>query len=191
MLNYLTIINQYIEPGTLTSKIYLIHAVLVTNKALAIGRKLELGREQLEFIEEAAMLHDLGVVKVQAPKMACQGELPYICHGVAGGELLRAMDLERHARVAERHVGVGLTAVEIKARSLPLPEKDFVPVSLAEKIITYADLFFSKSENREEGKSLWREESAQMVMAELAGFGEEQVEIFQQWRREFEGVRKG
>jgi uncharacterized protein len=186
MLNYFKIIAETIRPDSLTYKIYMVHAVLVTNKALAIGRKLGLSDESLEFIEEAGMLHDIGVIKVESPKMEATGELPYIAHGVAGGELLRAReenqngDLENHALVAERHVGVGLTAREIQARALPLPAVDFTPVSLEEQIITYADLFFSKRE-----ATLWLMETPEAIEAELAGFGAEQVEIFRSWRTKF------
>ncbi len=163
-------------------KIFLIHAVLVTNKALEIARRLNLSLPEQEFIEEAAMLHDLGVMKTKSPKMDCIGELPYIAHGVTGAEILRAEGLPKHALVAERHIGVGLTKKEIETRNLPLPTQDFSPQSLAEKIITYADLFFSKRE-----AVLWQADSPAKIEAELQQFGEEQVEIFQAWQREFEG----
>ena len=182
MLNYFSLINKYYSPETRTYKIFLIHAILVTNKALKIGRKLNLDKKELAFIEEASMLHDIGVIKVNSPKMDCAGELPYIAHGVAGAEILRQEGLEKHALVAERHVGVGLTAKEIEARKLPLPKKDFVPVSLAERIITYADLFFSKRE-----ETLWLKDTPREIELELRQFGEEQVEIFRNWRQEFGG----
>jgi uncharacterized protein len=181
MLDYFKIINEFCVPNTRTYKIFVVHAILVTNKALGIARRLGLSSESLTFIEEAAMLHDIGVIKVNSPKMDCTGELPYIAHGVAGAAILREKGLEKHALVAARHVGVGLTKKEIEERDLPLPREDFIPSSLEEKIITYADLFFSKRE-----ETLWKEDSADEIEAELAGFGEDQVEIFRQWRRDFE-----
>jgi uncharacterized protein len=180
MLDYLSLINKYYPVGTRTHKIYLIHVVLVTNKALQIARGLQLDPATQEFIEEASMLHDIGVREVDSPKMDCTGQLPYIAHGVAGGKILRAENLPTHALVAERHVGVGLSRQEIAARQLPLPAQDFMPESLPERIITYADLFFSKRE-----PTLWQEDTADAVAAELAEYGAEQVAIFRRWHREF------
>jgi uncharacterized protein len=180
MLDYLSLINKYYPVGTRQHKILLIHAVLVTNKALRIARRLELDAATREFIEEAGMLHDIGVREVESEKMDCTGKLPYIAHGVMGGKILRAEGLAAHALVAERHVGVGLTRAEIETRQLPLPAQDFVPESLAERVITYADLWFSKRE-----ATLWQEDTAAEIKAELATYGEQQVVIFERWRQEF------
>lgn len=180
MLDYFAIINKYYQPGTRTYKIFIVHAVLVTNKALKIARRLNLSIQDQEFIEEAAMLHDIGVFKVKSAKMDCVGDLPYIAHGVAGAEILRRENLPRHAHVAERHVGVGLTKEEIAARQLPLPAQNFLPETQAEKIITYADLFFSKRE-----ATLWQEDTPEEIETELSNFGAEQVATFRAWRREF------
>ena len=182
MINYFEIIDEVIgAPTSRTYKIYVVHATLVTNKALQIARRLNLGKESLTFIEEAGMLHDIGVVRVDSAKMDCVGDLPYIAHGVEGAKILRARGLEEHAKLAERHVGVGLTAAEIEERDLPLPRGiDYVPTSIEEQIVTYADLFFSKRE-----ATLWREDSFVEIEAELAGYGGDQVEIFREWGRKF------
>ena len=49
------------------------------------------------------------------------------------------------ARVAELHTGSGLTSAEITQQKLPLPARDYLPSSLLEKLICYADKFYSKS----------------------------------------------
>jgi uncharacterized protein len=180
MVDYFALINKYYQPGTLTYKIFVVHAVLVTKKALEVARRVGVEAEGLEFIEEAAMLHDIGVVKVASEKMGCSGEAPYIAHGVCGREILLAEGLTRHAQVAARHVGVGLTKEEITARALPLPEEDLVPETLEEEIITYADMFFSKR-----AETLWQEESVAEIEAELVKFGQEQVRKFQDWHSKF------
>lgn len=180
MLDYFSLINKYYQPDSITYKIFVVHAVLVTNKALQIARKLNLSAEELVFIEEAGMLHDLGVCQVNSPKMACTGELSYLEHGVAGAALLRAEGLEKHALVAERHIGVGLTKEEIIKRKLPLPARNFLPESLPEQIITFADCFFSKRE-----ATLWHEESPETIKAELVAFGKEQLRVFEHWERKF------
>lgn len=97
------------------------------------------------FLYEAAMLHDIGVFRTHAPSILCEGDAPYMQHGIIGAELLRAEGLEAHALVCERHVGVGLTAQEIASQGLPLPHRDMLPISLEEKLVCYADNFFSKS----------------------------------------------
>lgn len=91
------------------------------------------------------MLHDIGIFRCNAPDICCTGPLPYICHGVEGRKILEAEGLPRHALVCERHTGAGLTVADIESQHLPLPRRDMTPQSLEEKLICYADKFFSKS----------------------------------------------
>lgn len=184
-LNYFTIINRYLEPNSLAYRIYVPHVTLVTNKALEIGRRLSLDKGELQFIEEAGMLHDIGVSGVLSPKMELEGDKPYICHGYLGREILEAEGLPRHALVADRHTGVGITLEEVRQRNLPVPERSYEPVSQAEKIISYADLFFSKRPER-----IWLEETPAEIEAELSQFGQRQVEIFREWQAEFGEAKK-
>jgi uncharacterized protein len=181
MLNYFKIINNLIRPDTLTYKIYIVHCVLVTNKALEIGRCLNLSQSDLEFIEEASMLHDIGVIKVKSPKMGCRGELAYICHGAEGRKILEGLNLPKHALVAERHVGVGITQKDIEEQKLHLPLRNMSPQTLVEKIITYSDLFFSKRE-----QTLWLKDSSEEVISEIKEYGFGKEKIFLEWQREFE-----
>ena len=131
----------------------LIHSECVARKALDIIEKKKLDVDT-DFVKEAAMLHDIGVVKCDAPAILCRGSLPYICHGIEGRRLLEEAGMSRHALVCERHTGSGLTAVDIIRQNLPLPHRDMCPVSLEEKLICYADKFFSKSGNLTEEKTL-------------------------------------
>lgn len=102
------------------------------------------------FVAEAAMLHDIGILYCDAPKIYCTGAHAYIEHGFLGAELLRKEGLPRHALVAERHTGSGISIEQVIRESLPVPERDYIPVSLEEKIICYADKFYSKSHLGEE-----------------------------------------
>src|SRR5687768_12925958 len=112
-----------------TYSIYILHVTLVTTKALKIARKLNLSEEQQHFIEEASMLHDIGIVHVKAAKLGCHGEMPYICHIIEGRKILEAEGLPQHAKIAENHIGVGgLTKGEIIAEKLPLPHRDMLCV---------------------------------------------------------------
>ena len=144
MTEQLQIINKYYDDHTLRD-ILLRHSRAVADKALAIVRNHPELHADERFVEEAAMLHDIGIVKVDAPAIACYGTEPYIRHGVLGAEMLRQEGLERHALVCERHTGTGLTLEQIVEQGLPLPHQDMQPQSIEEQIICFADKFFSKS----------------------------------------------
>lgn len=128
------------------SGILLSHSRAVADEALAIARRKSLPLDPAD-IEAAAMLHDIGIIAVDAPGIDCHGTLPYLCHGVAGADMLRAAGApEKYALVAERHTGAGLTAEEIAAAGLPLPPgRSYMPQSLLERLICYADCFYSKT----------------------------------------------
>lgn len=149
----------------------LTHSECVAGLALDIAERKGL-EVDLDFVRDAAMLHDIGVVKCNAPSILCHGSLPYICHGVEGGKMLREAGLEDYARVCERHTGSGLTIEDIEKQNLPLPRRDFCPVWLEEKLICYADKFFSKSGNLREMKPLSK------VERQMAAFGEESLRRF-------------
>lgn len=118
------------------------HSSAVATLALEIGQETA---ANLDFLEEAAWLHDIGIVKVHAPGIGCYGERPYLWHGVLGRAMCDEAKLYEHGLVCERHVGTGLTAQEVVGLNLGLPERDMLPLSLEEQIICYADQFFSKS----------------------------------------------
>ena len=132
-----------------------------------------------EFLEEAAMLHDIGIFGCNAPGIQCFGEAPYIQHGIIGARILREIGWERHARVCERHTGTGLTKWDIEQQQLPLPHQDFMPEVLEEQVVCYADKFYSKSRP---DRVLTVAETAQS----LERFGHEGVEKFLSWVKMFE-----
>lgn len=179
--DYLKIIQKYIKPDSYTYGVYITHVTLVTKKALDVGRRLSLSGESLRFIEEAGMLHDIGIARVHAPLFGCNGELPYICHITEGRDLLLAEGLPKHARVAERHTGVGVFADDVRREKMPIPEKDYVAETLEEEIISWADIFFSKFPDQ-----LWRERSIDEARGHIAQFGEKHARIFDEWRGRFE-----
>jgi uncharacterized protein len=88
------------------------------------------------------MLHDIGILHTKSPGLGCHGKYPYICHGFLGRELLDRIGLPEYGLISERHVGVGISSDDIRTFTLPLPERDMVPVSIEEQIICYADKFF-------------------------------------------------
>lgn len=177
-MDYQVIINKYYPEDNELRHILLVHSRAVADKALAIAdRHPELLLDR-QFIEEAAMLHDIGIVRCNAPGIQCFGTEPYICHGRIGAEMLRAEGFPRHARVCERHTGTGITRSQIIAQKLPLPQQDFLPETMEEKVICYADKFFSKSH-------LDEEKTIEQAIASLSKFGEEGVARFREWVKMF------
>ena len=177
-MDYQVIINKYYPEDDELRHILLVHSRAVADKALAIAdRHPELSLDR-QFIEEAAMLHDIGIVRCNAPGIQCFGTEPYICHGRIGAEMLRAEGFPRHARVCERHTGAGITRRQIIAQKLPLPQQDFLPETMEEKVICYADKFFSKSH-------LDEEKTIEQAIASLSKFGEEGVTRFREWVKMF------
>ena len=150
------------------------HSRAVAFKAICLARKTPFWHElDLEFIWEAGMLHDIGVVRTHAPKIYCTGEKPYITHGVEGAKILLEHHLSRHARVALTHVGAGLVAEDIQKNNWPMPPEDMIPQSKEEILVSVADKFFSKSQN------LRQEESMTEIRKELDGYGPAARERFE------------
>ena len=178
-MNWQQIIDKYYGEGSNKLKsLLLLHSQSVARKALQIGfSHTELSLD-MKFIEEAAMLHDIGIIRCNAPGIHCHGTEPYICHGRIGAEMLRAEGLPRHARVCERHTGAGLTRGDIVSQQLPLPQQDFLPETMEEKLVCYADKFFSKSRPDEE-------KTLEQAVRSLSKFGDEGVSRFMEWHEMF------
>ena len=88
------------------------------NKGLRVDTKL---------VEIGALLHDIGRSKTHG-----------VDHVVIGAEISRSLNMPKAVvSIIERHAGGGITPVE--AKRLGWPAKSYVPNSLEEKIVTYAD----------------------------------------------------
>lgn len=142
----LIILEQYYSPDSELAHILLSHSRDVATLALEICHiHPELGADE-QFVYEATMLHDIGIFLTNAPKIHCMGKDKYIMHGYLGAELLRREHhLPQHAWVAERHTGAGLTLSDIERLGLSLPPGTYMPESIEERIICYADKFYSKT----------------------------------------------
>ena len=175
MIDCLSIIQRYYTPGNDDYRVLVHHSRQVADLAVKLGQRLiDKGQPvDLEFVEEAAMLHDIGMCRTDAPGIHCHGTEPYIHHGILGRQMLDAIGLFRHGRVCERHTGAGITAAEIVDQHLPIdPPRDLLPESVEEKLVCYADKFFSKSRLDEPPKTLER------VRKSLAKFGDDSVVRF-------------
>ncbi|HMK48714.1 MAG TPA: HD domain-containing protein [Thermodesulfovibrionales bacterium] len=172
----LRIIRKYYHPETRAYYYLSHHSWMVGQKSLVIGRRMGLSAAGLRFVEEAAMLHDIGILVTNEPEIGCYGELHYACHGYAGREILEKEGLPDHALVSERHIGTGISLTDIEERKLALPKRDMRPVSIEEKIICFADKFFSKSP-----EYLIKEKPLEMIREGIAWYGEEKLMQFDEW----------
>lgn len=180
-MNPWALLERYYPPGDPAREVLFTHSRAVARKALAVGHHIST-REPIDllFIEEAALLHDIGIRFVQAPSIGCHGTLPYLAHGYKGREILEKEGFPCHALVCERHIGVGLSLATIIDQQLPLPLREMIPQTDEEIIIAYADLFFSKG-----GTDVTMEKEVDSVRQSLARFGHENLEIFERWHARF------
>lgn len=158
------------------------HGRAVAGLALRVCRRLGLEEEACRFVEEAALLHDIGVCRTRAPDVGLDTGFPYIMHGIIGREILEREGFPRHALICERHIGVGLTVEDIIRQGLPLPQRDMSPLTTAEEIVCFADLFYSKSPGR-----ITHQKPPEKVRTKLAAFGEGKALIFDRWMERFGG----
>lgn len=179
-MNSLDIIAKYYPVESDAYRILVKHSRSVADKALSLARLHPEMNLDLPFIEEAAMLHDIGIYLCNAPEIDCHGEAEYICHGYLGADLMRREGYPRHALVCERHTGTGLSLAMIEERNLPLPRRDMQPVSIEEQLICFADKFYSKTK-------LDKEKSADKVKQGLSRYGTRTVERFEHWCKLFLG----
>jgi len=178
-MNYQAIIEKYYPTDDELRRLLLKHSRQVADRCLSVASRHQELPLDLDFLEEAAMLHDIGIRWCHAPGIFCLGTEHYIRHGLIGGQILRQEGYERHARVCERHTGTGITREQIRNQRLPLPEADYTPCTLEETLICYADKFYSKSHPDRVLTVLEASES-------LERFGREGVEKFLAWSRMFE-----
>lgn len=111
------------------------HCVDVANLALETADQLSKKgfKLDLRLIEAGSLLHDIGRSKTHT-----------VDHVIAGVEIAKSLDLpEPLIRIIKRHVGGGITKKE--AEEFGWPEDDYIPVSLEEKIVSYADKLVENS----------------------------------------------
>ena len=103
------------------------HSEKVADKALEIANKIKKADININLIEIGALLHDIGRAKTHGFK-----------HALIGGKILRERGFSNKlAKICERHILGGLDKED--AKRFGLPEKDFLPLTLEEKIICLAD----------------------------------------------------
>ncbi len=131
-----------------------------------------------ELVEIGALVHDIGCYDYYKKT----NDIPYILHGLRGYEILKNEGFaEEIARIATIHSGVGIVKENVVANNLPLEHKDFIPITLEEELVAYADNFHSKK-----GPSFLTFEEAK---EKLAGLWSESPIIFERFRKKFGEVK--
>jgi uncharacterized protein len=112
------------------------HCEAVAEIAIEIAKACkENGLEvDLGLVETGALLHDIGRARTHS-----------VHHAVIGAEIAKSFGLpEPVISIIKRHVGGGITARE--ARKLGWPRDIYVPQTLEEKIVSYADKLIEGSQ---------------------------------------------
>ena len=100
------------------------HCRAVRNIAIRIAK---MANADLTLVEAGALLHDIGRSKTHD-----------IRHAVEGAKIAKELGLPNIIiNIIKKHIGAGLESEE--AKQLGLPEKDYIPKTLEEKIVCHAD----------------------------------------------------
>ena len=105
------------------------HCQAVAALAVELAKQLETKncKVDLELVEIGALLHDLGRSKTHT-----------VDHAIVGAKIAESLALPQPViSIIKRHVGAGITAQE--AQWLGWPKDVYVPATLEEKIVSYAD----------------------------------------------------
>lgn len=126
------------------------HSCIVKEIALIISSNLKQNcgiEADNKLITIGALVHDIGVYNCFDDKF--QSTVPYITHGLIGYKLLRDQKIKENiARFSLCHTTTGLTWQTIASQNIPLPVRDYIPITLEEEIVSYADAFHSKGRPR-------------------------------------------
>lgn len=173
-MDAILLIEKFYAGNPVLKDILLKHSRQVMERCLSIAIAHPELNIDVQFVKEAAMLHDIGIIQTDAPGIHCYGTKPYICHGYLGAEMLRAEGLFRHARVCERHTGAGLMSEDIIRQDIPIPVCDYLPETIEEQLICYADKFYSKTH-------LDKEKTLEKALKSVRKFSDEGAKRFMHW----------
>jgi uncharacterized protein len=100
------------------------HSKAVSKKALYLSQRFEV---DLELVKIGSILHDVG-----------RSQTNDISHGIVGADILRKLGFPQEiVNITERHIGAGIPKEE--AVLIGLPFRDFLPLTMEEKIVAHAD----------------------------------------------------
>lgn len=173
------VLLRFYTPGTPLLDLLLTHSRNVARKALDCMTKHPEVELNPVSVARAALLHDIGIIRCDAKGIHCFGTEPYIHHGIIGRSMLEPLGFTEEAMVCERHTGAGITAEEIEMAQMNLPVRDMVPVTMLEKLVCYADKFYSKSGDPN------REKEAAAIRVALSKYGSATMQRFDELHRLF------
>lgn len=105
------------------------HCRTVASVAMGIADEFERRGKQVDsdVVLAGALLHDIGRTRIQT-----------VGHGLEGSEILQGEGVDdKVVEVVRTHVGAGISSEE--ARKLGLPDLGYVPRTMEEKIVCFAD----------------------------------------------------
>jgi uncharacterized protein len=107
------------------------HSLKVAKKALEIAEKINIKDLDIDLLEIGGLLHDIGRCKTHDFQ-----------HGIIGAKILKERGFsKRLSKICETHMLGGLDKED--AKLVGLPERDYIPLTLEEKIICLADKHIS------------------------------------------------
>ncbi len=146
------------------------HCMAVSRAAGDIASRVSVSVD-LNLVRQGGLFHDIGRARTQG-----------IGHAIAGVEIGRGFGFPKALlNIIERHIGAGISTAE--ARRLGLPEKDYLPVTPEEKIVSYAD-------NLTKGSSPMSIEDAVERFREILGPDHEGIGMLLTQHREIQGWMK-
>ena len=117
------------------------HCMAVRDLAVKIAIK---ANADVRLVEAGALLHDIGRSKTHG-----------ILHAEQGARIAEKLGLPTSIiKIIERHIGAGVPAAD--AKRLGLPEKDYVPITLEEKIVCHADSMINNDKQQRIERELER-----------------------------------
>jgi uncharacterized protein len=122
------------------------HSLIVAEIAIQIADrikreyKIEVDRKLLE---TGALIHDIGFYSCFDDKMEPKSN--YTIHGLLGYDIAKKDGLgEQIARFCLCHTTTGITKEDVNEQKMPMEARDYIPITLEEEIVSYADIFHSK-----------------------------------------------
>jgi len=112
------------------------HCEAVAKLAVEIAKTCRENRIEVDvkLVETGALLHDIGRSKTHS-----------VHHAVVGAEIATSLGLPQPViSIIKRHVGGGITAEE--AKKLGWPKDVYIPKTIEEKIVSYADKLIESSQ---------------------------------------------
>jgi len=129
VLRHSTVVKQVAE-GILKD----ISGFSTKNGELSLRKdKKEVNKIDMDLVLAGAMLHDIG--RFKCPPNSKDS----IRHGIEGYNILMGEGLSDLAQIAKNHIGFGIKKSDIIMLGLNLPKQDFIPTTIEEKIVCFAD----------------------------------------------------